>query len=268
MFAKPSGSNSSKGVLGLDTEEEYQVSLQVPREDWIVQEFVEGPAYSLAVIGTGGSFRGLQVTDLKRDASCDCKRVLASTDLSPHFAKELESIAITIARTVRLKGIMNVKVVLLEGFLRNLETSAKLPSQTPSAVYKLTGQNILEWMCEVFLAGRLPGISVEAQSAVIYEHICVHGGVLEIAGAQVMTKAGPLRYCEGFFGADEAPTNFEPSRASWNRHPDHDSAYAQRKLGSTANGASGYHARLRPVILHRPRAGPAVHSLGSVRSVC
>jgi pyrrolysine biosynthesis protein PylC len=49
----------------------------------------------------------------------------------------------------------------------------------------------------------------------VYEHIRVSGGRLKICGEHIMAEGGALNLQKGFFGADEAITNFEPGRDPW-----------------------------------------------------
>jgi pyrrolysine biosynthesis protein PylC len=39
--------------------------------------------------------------------------------------------------------------------------------------------------------------------------------MLEVLGEHVMGSAGPLQLVPGFFGADEALTDYEPGRPEW-----------------------------------------------------
>ena len=50
---------------------------------------------------------------------------------------------------------------------------------------------------------------------VIYEHIHVSPGRLEVSGEHIMSEAGPLQLLQGFFNADEAISNYEPGRSDW-----------------------------------------------------
>jgi len=50
---------------------------------------------------------------------------------------------------------------------------------------------------------------------VVYEHIKVTPGILEVAGEHIMANARPLNFYEHFFGADEALTDFVPGHSSW-----------------------------------------------------
>ena len=241
LIAKPAASSGSEGVLLLQNEAELRTFQTRPgfnAGQWVIQEYLEGPSYSIEVIGCGGAYRPLQVTDLEMDAIYDCKRVLAPSGLTIEQQKELAEIAVKIAAELKLEGIMDVEVILHDGCLKVLEIDARLPSQTPTAVYKSTGINMLELIGECFVYGRVaPAPQPVAERAVIFEHIVVSPGRLEVTGEHAVAAAGPLAYVEDFFGADEALTNYRPGRAEW-----------MATLIMTADSRSGLQAKRAAVI--------------------
>ncbi len=146
LIVKPSGSSGSEGVRRMNSPEElesFRLS-QGTLDGWIAQEFLEGPSFSLEVLGSPEGHQTLQVTDLEMDASYDCKRVLAPTALGEGEIKQFEEITLTISKALNLRGIMDVEVILHDGQLKLLEIDARLPSQTPTVVYLSTGINIVE----------------------------------------------------------------------------------------------------------------------------
>ncbi|MGB9792244.1 MAG: 3-methylornithine--L-lysine ligase PylC [Thermacetogeniaceae bacterium] len=218
-IAKPSESSGSRGVRRLDTKGEvaaFLESIQGKREDWVIQEFLEGKSYSIEVFGCGGCYLTVQVTDLEMDRGYDCRRVTAPTQLPAEKESEFHALAARIAEIVQLQGIMDVEVIDHEGTLKVLEIDARLPSQTPTAVLWSTGFNMLEALSDVFVHRRLPVISgARPPQAVIYEHIMVSSGKIHFLGEHIMTRGGPLRLIEGFFGADEAITDHTPGAGDW-----------------------------------------------------
>ncbi len=183
---------------------------------WIAQSFVDGPSYSLEVIGMPGRYITPQVTDLRMDAVFDCKGVLAPTDLSGRLCRELEELAVRIAETIELTGIMDVEVILDHGRLKVLEIDARLPSQTPTAVYWSTGLNMLSLLKAVFVDNHvtLPATGPRPQP-VWCEHIQVCGDTLTVCGEHIMAKARAIQIRPGFFGAAEALTDFRPDCDNW-----------------------------------------------------
>ena len=184
---------------------------------YVIQEFLQGPSYSLEVFGFPGHYNVGQVTKLETDAGFDCKRVLAPAGLNRKLVREFERMSVIIAEALSLKGLADVEVILDGDVLKLLEIDARLPSQTPTAVYWSTGVNLVKIWGELFVS---PGIGTapilpEKPRAVIYEHIRVSGGRIEVAGEHIMSGSGPLCVRSGFFGADEAVTSYKPGRDNW-----------------------------------------------------
>ena len=224
MVAKPSGGSGSDGVRifhdlrGL----EERFPGEIPPEGWVMQEYVEGPSYSLEVVGVPGDYHVLQVTDLEMDAGYDCKRVTASTVLDLRHVEEFERIAVQVAEAIKLRGLMDIEVILHKGELKVLEIDARLPSQTPTVVFHSTGINMLQMLLEYFPikqnfleVPRAAGPGRRRQRGVIYEHIKVIPGLLEVCGEHIMTGGGPLSLHSDLFGANEVITNYVPGCEEW-----------------------------------------------------
>ncbi len=58
-------------------------------------------------------------------------------------------------------------------------------------------------------------INPNAQKGVVYEHIKVSPGTIEVAGEHIMSVTEALQLHKDFFGADEAITNYAPNRDEW-----------------------------------------------------
>ena len=183
---------------------------------WVIQEFVPGPSYSLEVIGSPGNYHALTVTDLFMDAQFDCKRVTVPSELSSAFVKQFEEVSLLTAEKLGLTGIMDVEVIEHEGSLKVLEIDARLPSQTPAAVFWSTGINMVALLGQLYLKGKIKTKpDMDPPRFVIYEHLSVSKEKIEVAGEHIMSQAGPLTCYQNFFGADEAITNYHPDRKSW-----------------------------------------------------
>jgi len=219
VIVKPSNLSGSKGVGKLSTEEEISSffnSVKGGQERWVLQEYLEGPSYSLEVLGFEDRYEILQVTDLEMDERYDCKRVVAPSRISIPLEEEFREITHTIAKGLGLKGIMDVEVVAHQGKLKVLEIDARLPSQTPTTVLRSTGINMLEILGDIFVNGSLrplPGFG--PPRGVIYEQIRVSENGIEVLGEHIIGDAGPLRRVDQFFGADLALTNFDGFRLPW-----------------------------------------------------
>jgi pyrrolysine biosynthesis protein PylC len=225
VIAKPSRGSGSEKVQLFHNRRQLERRFSHPSSpgDWVLQEYVDGPCFSLEVVGYPGHYTAVQVTDLEMDAGYDCKRVLAPTRLPRDQVNQFENISLDIAEAIKLKGLMDVEVVLHNDRLKVLEIDARLPSQTPTAVYRSTGINMLELLASVF---SVPSVSSAAKQkkgkenklpgkGVVYEHIRVSNETIEECGEHIMKEAGPLHLQRDFFGADEALTNYAPGRNCW-----------------------------------------------------
>jgi pyrrolysine biosynthesis protein PylC len=219
VLAKPDGGSGSAGVEVFPNIQALEERFgALPPPGWVLQEYLSGPSYSIEVMGRPEAYTTLQVTDLEMDRAHDCKRVSAPSSLPPHLCREMEEMAVSLAEAVALSGIMDVEVVLHEGRLKVLEIDARLPSQTPAAVYHSTGINMVERLATLFTvegevgADSVPTLPVKGS---ILEHIRVGQGHLAVGGERMMAGAGPLHPEEDFFGADEALTNHAPGRDDW-----------------------------------------------------
>ena len=216
VVAKPDRGSGSQGVRIFNDITDLQDTLNPASPEWLIQEFVPGPSYSLEVIGVPGSYTTPQVTDLAIDAQYDCKRVTAPSSLAGALVSEFEAVSLALAEALNLKGIMDVEVILHENELKVIEIDARLPSQTPTAVYWSTGLNMVELLGNLFYNGQTriqPDSNHEY--GVIYEHVRVASNQLEIAGEHIMSGADALQICPDFFGADEAITNYKAGRDDW-----------------------------------------------------
>jgi pyrrolysine biosynthesis protein PylC len=218
VLGKPSQGSGSKGVRifqDLDSLKNW-FGPEFPPSDWVLEEFLDGSEHSLEVVGRPGNYRVMQVTDLYVDQVFDCQRVVAPSNLPLNLIADFEQLSLTIAEALKLHGIMDVEVVFSGGEFRVLEIDARLPSQTPTAVYWSTNQNMVELLGGLYATPKddFPPTGTGLHGAV-YEHIHVSGDRLKISGERIMTEGGSLNLLEDFFGADEAITNFEPNKDPW-----------------------------------------------------
>jgi pyrrolysine biosynthesis protein PylC len=218
VVAKPSCASGSDGVAILNDERE---ALELfpqgfPEKGWVFQQYLDGPSYSLEVIGKPGHYTPLQVTELFMDAVYDCKAVAAPSRLTRRQIDEIETLSVSIADAIRLTGLMDVEVILHDGCFKVLEIDARFPSQTPLAVHASTGCNMIEMLGELFLTGKTPPMrpAMPARGALL-EHIRVTSRALSVEGEHIMAGSGPLDRVPGFFGADEAITSFREGAPEW-----------------------------------------------------
>ncbi len=215
---KPDNASGSEGVRVV-----HQLADLPPDHDtpgkYVIQAYAPGPVYSLEVVGVPGAYRPLQVTALEMDDGFDCKRVMAPSGLNMAHTHTFEQMAVTLADALHLKGIMDLEVILNAGRLVLLEIDARLPSQTPSAVYWSTGLNMLSEIGALFLeAGRRPSMQTirhPLHRSVIYEHIRICGQTMAVSGEHIMSGVTPLTVRTDFFGADEAITTYRSGSNDW-----------------------------------------------------
>ncbi|MEN3003630.1 3-methylornithine--L-lysine ligase PylC [Dehalobacterium formicoaceticum] len=236
---KPASSSGSAGVMKIKNEAEFKKLQEKPGfpEQWVVQEFVTGPSYSIEVIGFAGEYQVYQVTELEMDEQYDCKRVWAPSHLDQALVKEFNHIGLTLARHLNLQGIMDVEVILHDGQLKVLEIDARIPSQTPTVVYQSTGVNLVEILGQSFTQGKLQKISMEEQEyqGAVYEHIQVADKRLKVCGEHIMSAVGSLKLIPDFFGGSEGITNYSPGKKEWvatliNRGKTREEAWQKRCL--------------------------------------
>ena len=216
VVAKPDKGSGSRGIKIFNDRAELQDNLKTLAPEWLIQEFISGPSYSLEVIGMQGRYLTPQVTDLSMDEQYDCKRVTAPSTLAGALISEFEALSLALSDAINLNGIMDVEVILHESELAVIEIDARLPSQTPTAVYWSTGLNMIQLLGDIFL-NRPAYIQPDSnrEHGVIYEHVCVTPNQLGIAGEHIMAGADALKVCPDFFGADEAITDYEAGRDDW-----------------------------------------------------
>ena len=218
VLAKPVRGSGSKGVRVFQDRDSMpnRFLSKCPPSDWILEEYLDGSQHSLEVIGRPGHYRPLQVTDLDVDRNFDCKRVIAPSHLPFNLIAEFEKLTLKIAEALNLHGIMDVEAIYSRGEFKLLEIDARLPSQTPTAVYWSTNQNMVKLLGDLYAAPTddLPPVG-DTICGTVYEHIQVSGDVLKICGERIMSEGGALNLQKDFFDADEAITNFEPGRDRW-----------------------------------------------------
>ena len=216
VVAKPDQASGSVGVEIIDNATDlaaYQ-SAQMDPNKIVIQEFLEGPSYSVEVLGKPGDYWAIQITDLGMDKGFDCNKVTAPTQLPAKHIRRFKEMAVAIAEEVGLVGIMDVEAILCHNELQLLEIDARLPSQTPMAVYWSTGINMVELLCHLVL-NKKEGAAPGYERPVLLEHIKVCGPEIFFLGEHIMAEDGPLYQKTDFFGADEAITSFNAGKSIW-----------------------------------------------------
>ena len=214
VIVKPSNRSGSEGVVKINSRKALEEKAEYLNGAYVIQEYLDGRSYSVEVVGNGWEYNILQVTEIIIDDDYDCKRVVAPAAISRNLENELCIIAKQIAEILRIKGIFDIEVILHKGQFKVLEIDARLPSQTPIAVYHSTGINMLELMAEAEMKV-VKKVEVISQRVCLYQQIAVNAQGCTILGEKIMGTGGPLELIEGFFGADEAITNYDQDKKVW-----------------------------------------------------
>lgn len=214
---KPSGESGSVGVRRADTgaEVEHFLKTEGKSGNWVIQEFLDGPSYSIEVIGVPGNYRTYKITKIHMDEVYDCKRVTSPCPVTEAQKKQFEEIGCRLAELVDLHGIMDVEVIDDEGLFKVLEIDARIPSQTPTVVYHASGMNQLQELADVTLYGSFRHPLGDLGRHCSYEHYKVNKNRCFPGGEHIMCEARPLILRTNFFGADEALTDYDEVHDEW-----------------------------------------------------
>jgi hypothetical protein len=94
-------------------------------------------------------------------------------------------------------------------------------------VYHCCGVNMVALLCDAHRVrgaglehdlwphGTLGPVSCEPQRGVVYQHVAVEAGRVEVVGEHALAGARPLRRAPGFFGATRALTDHVPGAETW-----------------------------------------------------
>ena len=216
-IVKPSGESGSEGVRKLETEEDLRDFMEGTGAtgEWVLQEFLEGPSYSIEVIGVPGNYRTYTITQIHMDPAYDCCRVTAPCPITEKQRIGFEEIGCRLAEMVQLHGIMDVEVIDDNGVFKVLEIDARIPSQTPTVVYHASGMNLLQELADILTEKQFASPQRDWGKACSYEHYMVSNIGFLSGGEHIMCDAGPLKLIPGFFGADEALTDYSPEKDFW-----------------------------------------------------
>lgn len=213
-ICKPDNDSGSHGVQRLDTQAQLQAALE-KNSDLVIQEFLEGPSYSIEIIGKPGMYRTYLVTRIHMDQSYDCNMVTAPCDLTSSQEETLRKMAFCIAEEIKLHGIMDLEVIDHNGTFKLLEIDARIPSQTPTAVLHSSGMNLLEELRDLFSTGYFLKNQERQGNYVAYEHYLFNKNIPHPLGERIMIKGNPLQHKPGFCGADDVITDHELGLDPW-----------------------------------------------------
>lgn len=211
LIVKPACESGSVGITLVNNSQQLSEALNKLsryKEDIVIQEFIEGPALSLELLGDGEVVFPLLVTALNFDEEFSCKEVYTPDELDPSVESKYLQYSTAVAKELKIKGVMDTQAIINKNKIPvMIEINARLPSQTPTVVYKSTGINILKILCQMFLEKKIPDIKVLKNKFVIYRHIKIEKDTLYFKGEHMIAEQRNLFLKSDFFGADEAITN-------------------------------------------------------------
>jgi len=218
VVIKPSRSSGSHGIYRANSPRQLREGKRLAKRydhDYIIQEFVDGPSISIEVISNGDEVVPMITTQLYFDETFDCKMVCSPARVEGTVDDCFRSISERIAAGLGLKGIMDVEAMVSGHIPKVIEIDARLPSQTPSAVFHSHRVNMVEVLVEMFVNGGPPRVRTGRERSAIYEHVMVKDGILSFRGEGIMRMADNPRVVENLFGADVMITDYEPRKKSW-----------------------------------------------------
>ena len=205
VVVKPDQRSGSEGVrVFRDLQSMAVYTEQNPVEKQVVQQYLPGRSYSLEAIGDGTHFCFPQSTEVVTDAGYDCKRIKAPAVISEEKRNQMMEIGRKLAGALKIHGIFDIEVIDHEGVLKILEIDARLPSQTPVSVWNSTGINMLDCM----LHPDRPPVPKKEIGYCLYQQIVAEEGVIRMLGEHVLSGCRHMKRTKGFFGADEAVTDY------------------------------------------------------------
>ena len=216
---KPSDGSGSTGVRRLETYEEAEKYAKNSLPGDVIQEYLEGPSYSIEVIGHPGNYRTYTITEVHVDEGYDCYMITSPVKLPESKEKRFREIAVKLAELVDLKGIMDVEVIDDGEDLKVLEIDARIPSQTPIAVLKSSGMNQLKELADVTVYGEFRDLNTADKGRekifCAYENYEKKSGIISAHGEHIMRNAGPLTLREGFLGSRESMTDWKDEKSDF-----------------------------------------------------
>ena len=204
-IAKPGYDSGSHGVLMIKSKEEmnnFKRNPQIDSDNYIIQEYVTGPSYSVEVIGSPGNYKTYDLTEIFVDSGYDCYSIEIPDNVNEKIQKQIEDLAVEAAGLIKLRGIMDLEVIVREDDIYILEIDARFPSQTPISVYHSSGVNYVKELYDLFIGSgdkiedygenkhSKPELGKKYSKLIHYlvtdnrfaplgEHIMVEGGVLD-----------------------------------------------------------------------------------------
>lgn len=214
-IAKPEEGSGSHGVRYFEKQGDLDRFLNQQSASFIIQEFVEGPSYSVEIIGRPGSYRTYEITEIFVDDGYDCNLAAAYHTIEPEKAERMQELARQIAEIIGLTGIMDLEVIDHHGEIKILEIDARLPSQTSIAVYHASGMNYIQELYDLFCRGGFQHPQENLGKCAFFTQYFFDRGTCSCQGEHIMTEGGLLDYTPGIAGPARAITDYSPGKPVW-----------------------------------------------------
>ncbi len=208
VIIKPDDLSGSKMVFKAENENDLEAVLEkYDGHTPIIGEYLSGKSYSLEVLRINGKTVFPMITEVVVDNNYDCKEIIAPAEISENETAQMFEIAEKLDSALHCEGIFDIEVISHGGVLKILEIDARLPSQTPVSVYHASGFNMVKWLAEMKVFGS-SNEKKNKRKFCCYCQIKSSPRGVEILGEHIMSDCGKLRIISGFFGADEAVSNY------------------------------------------------------------
>lgn len=214
-IAKPDSESGSHGVRYFDNQKALNCFLKNGGDKFIIQEFVEGPSYSVEIIGKPGDYRTYEITEIFVDDVYDCNLAATLHTISPAKKKKIEDLAVQIAEKINLKGIMDLEVIDHHGDIKILEIDARLPSQTSIVVYHASGMNYIKELYDLFCRGGFSDQQINYGKCASLTHYLFKNGKYSSHGEHIMVEGGLLNYTPQICSEAIVISDFHDYKPTW-----------------------------------------------------
>lgn len=215
FIAKPESESGSHGVKVLTTAKELESFIAEGKENYIVQEFVEGPSYSVEIIGRKGNYRTYEITEIFVDNVYDCNLAATLHTIEDGKKKLIEDLALSIAKLIDLDGIMDLEVIDHNGEIKILEIDARFPSQTPIVVYHASGMNYVKELYDLFCNGGFKDPQINKNHCSSLTHYLFFGNKFSSHGEHIMVEGRLLDYTEGICSRAIVISDYDKKEKVW-----------------------------------------------------
>lgn len=217
-IVKPDNQSGSRGVAIIDTPSEMIRVISENNSSLVIQEFVEGPSYSMEIIGMPGNYRTYEMTQIFTDDVYDCNLAAVYRNTDNYVKRRLEELIVETAEALQLKGIMDIEVIEHNGELKILEIDARLPSQTPTAVFHASGMNYIRELYDLFCRGGFRSSEKDSglfASVSHYEFSADPNTAVRSQGEHIMSEGRVLDYTCGICSDAQVISDYIEGAADW-----------------------------------------------------